>query len=283
LERRMPVGPSKSSSNGGPSSLGEAATRYLSQLSPEEREVAQQEVYRFVKWFAFERSLDEIPIQEIAHYAEKEARAGGDYQLRLKSVRDFLTYARKEKLCSSGLAVHLKTSMENTRSRKTASRRGGQQQQTLVHMTAGDYESLQKQLAQLKEERPVVAEEMRRAAADKDFRENAPLDAARERQGHIEAKIRELEATLAGAMIIGGVRTGQCKADVGDTVTVHDLASEVHLSYTLVGLTQVDPARGKISHLSPIGKALVGHIEGDTVEVAAPIGVLRYRIEKIQR
>jgi len=273
------VGPSKSSSIGGPSSLGEAATRYLSQLSPEVREAAQQEVYRFVKWFAFQKSLDEIPVQEVAHYAEKEARAGGDYQARLKAVRDFLTYARKEKLCSSGLAVHLKTSMENSRSRKTPGRRGGQQQ-TLVHMTAGDYESLQKHLAQLK---GVVAEEMRRAAADKDFRENAPLDAARERQGHIEAKIRELEATLAGAMIIGGVRTELCKADVGDTVTVHDLASEAHLSYTLVGLTQVDPARGKISHLSPIGKALVGHIEGETVEVAAPIGVLRYRIEKIQR
>ncbi|MBM2832032.1 MAG: greA [Dehalococcoidia bacterium] len=275
------MAPKKSSSNDGPSSLGEAATRYLSQLAPEERESRQQEVYRFVKWFAFQKSLDEIPVQEIAHYAQKEAIAGGDYQFRLKPVRDFLTYARKEKLCSSGLAVHLKTSMENSRSRKSTVKRGGQQQ--LVHMTAEDFDALQQQLARLKEERPRVAEELRRAAADKDFRENAPLDAARERQGHIEAKIRELEATLAGAMIIGGSRTELCKADIGDTVTVHDLASQEHISYTLVGLTQVDPVRGKISHLSPIGKALVGHIEGETVEVVAPIGVQRYRIEKIQR
>jgi transcription elongation factor GreA len=150
-------------------------------------------------------------------------------------------------------------------------------------MTAEEYEGLQQRLAQLKEERPRVSEELRRAAADKDFRENAPLEAARERQGHIEAKIRELEATLAFSVVAGTGQREMLKADIGDTVRVHALSSQEHASYTLVGLSQVDPARGRISHASPFGKALIGRAEGDVVEVSAPMGVLRYRIEKIER
>ncbi len=276
----MPVAKDKLSPGDGQTSLGEAAARYLSQLSPEERVSRQQEVYRFVKWFAFERDLDKIPVSEIAHYAEKEASAGGNFQLRLESVRGFLTYARKEKVCRTALATHLRTSRVGTRAKKASAMGNGRQS---VAMTAEEHASLQQHLDSLKAERPNVAEELHRAAADKDFRENAPLDAARVRQGHMEAKIRELEATLATAVVLTPGQAGRFKVDIGDTAVLYDLSSQAHARYTLVGLSQVDPTKGRVSHVSPIGRALMGRVEGDIVEVKAPVGVLRYRIEKIER
>ena len=69
-------------------------------------------------------------------------------------------------------------------------------------LTSQGYEEIKNKLAALKEERPKIAEELRRAAADKDFRENAPLEAAREKQGHIEGQIRELENTVKRAKVV---------------------------------------------------------------------------------
>lgn len=259
--------------------LGEAATQYLAQLPPEKREAGTQEVYRVVKWFGQDKTLDQLPIPEIGHFAEKEVRAGGNFQARLESVRAFFTYAKKAKLSAVNLSVHLKVSQEAGKPRKGAVKYSPRQ--TSIRMTAGEHTDLQERLALLKEERPKVADEMRRAAADKDFRENSPLEAARDHQGHVEGKIRELEAKLAIAVIVEEKGTEKRRADMGDTVTLYDMSSQEHITYALVGPTQANPLKGKVSIASPTGKALQGHSEGDAIEVRAPIGILHYRLEKI--
>ncbi len=124
---------------------------------------------------------------------------------------------------------------------------------------------------------------MRRAAADKDFRENAPLEAAREEHGQIEGRIRELEGTLKSAIVIDEKEKVTPKVSIGDSIILRDLASGEVLSYMLVSPREVDPTKGKISSLSPIGRAIIGQSQGEIVEVTVPAGKLRYQIKQIER
>ena len=149
-------------------------------------------------------------------------------------------------------------------------------------MTQQGYDELKNELAALLSKRPEAIDEMRRAAADKDFRENAPLDAAKERRGHLEGRIMELEETLSSAVTIDGKREGTLKVGLGDSIVLEDLVSGEELRYTLVSPREVDPAKGKISGASPIGRATIGKGEGEAVEVTVPAGRLRYRIKQIE-
>ena len=139
---------------------------------------------------------------------------------------------------------------------------------------------MEKELANLKNQRAQVIEDMQKAAADKDFRENAPLAAAREQKAHVEGRIKEIESTLNQAKIIGeGHDTTTAK--LGDTVVLRDLSSDKELTYTLVDSREANPVKGRLSVASPLGKAISGKQVGQTLEVAAPAGTFCCRIESI--
>ena len=132
----------------------------------------------------------------------------------------------------------------------------------------------------LKGQRGDIIDSIRLAAADKDFRENAPLDAARETQGKAEARIRELEDTLRHAVIID---TKQGKgARVGNTVVLKDLTSGKNVTYKLTDTAEADPLSGKISIVSPVGGAVVGRSQGDEIAVQTPKGERRYQLASIK-
>ena len=118
------------------------------------------------------------------------------------------------------------------------------------------------------------------AAADKDFRENAPLDAAREEQGKIEARIRDLEEEIRRAEVIEGA--GGSGVGVGAAVTLRDLESGKDVTYTIVDTMEADPASFKISVSSPVGAAIAGKAEGVQVSVQTPKGARRYLINKVK-
>jgi transcription elongation factor GreA len=259
-------------------SLGEAAGHFLVSLSSEAREMSQQEVYRFARWYGWERPFAGLAAPDIANYAERLSLSDTDYTRKLELIRAFLVYAKKQGWSKSKLAVHLKTKKGKTFPR-LASRRGAPE---AVRLTRQGYTELKAELAALKDKRPQIIEDIRRAAADKDFRENAPLDAAKEQYGQLEGRIRELEEALKLATIIGEKQSVTSKVGVGDSVILHDLATNEELRYVLVGPREVDPTKGKISSASPIGKAIVGRGEGEVVEVAAPAGKLRYEIKQIE-
>lgn len=141
---------------------------------------------------------------------------------------------------------------------------------------------METELAGLRNQLPGVIEEIQKAAADKDFAENAPLAAARERKAHLEGRIQELESTLNRARVMAENR-GLSKAKLGDTVKLCDLASGRELAYVLVDPREASPARGRLSVASPLGRVILEKEQGDTVEVAAPAGVFRYRIDGIVR
>ena len=260
-------------------SLNEAASRFLASLAPEERGMSQQEVYRFVRWFGWERPLAGLTPPEVANYAERLSLSDTSYMKKFELIRAFLTYASKEGWCKSNLATHFKTRLGKTR--LPVSTKQGLPGTT--PLTRQGYAELEVELVTLKSKRSQSIDEIRRAAADKDFRENAPLDAAREERGHLEGRIKELEETLRSAIIIDEEQKVTRRASIGDSVLLCDVASGEELHYTIVSPREADPIKGKISSASPIGKAIVGRTEDDVIEVAAPAGKLLYRIKKIER
>jgi transcription elongation factor GreA len=259
-------------------SLKEAATRFLVSLSPEESQASQNEVYRFVRWYGWEKPLAELTAPDIASYAERLSLSDADYVSKLEKVRSFLVYAKQQAWSKGSLASHLKTKKVKTPPRLSAHRDSPE----AVLLTQQRYAELEAELASLREKSARLIDEIRRAAADKDFRENAPLAAAREQRGHIEGQIRELEETLKSARIANQEQKTALKVSAGDSVVLRDLASNEELRYVLVSPREVDPIKGKISAASPIGKAVIGQRQGDIVEVAAPVGKLRYQIKQVE-
>ncbi|HEY32123.1 MAG TPA: transcription elongation factor GreA [Dehalococcoidia bacterium] len=257
-------------------SLGEAARRFLADLPAEARSSSQQEIYRFVRWYGWEQTFAGLVPSGVANYAEQLSQSDADYSQKLELIRAFLTYARKQGWSKVNLAIHLKA--RKGKNRSTVSRRSKRQP---VSLTQQGYDELKAELATLQGKRLQLIEDIRRAAADKDFRENAPLDAAREQRGHVEGRIMELEAILGSAIILDEAREITHTASLGDGVVLQDLASGEEVHYTLVSPTEVDAASGKISGVSPIGRAIVGKVPGDVVEVTVPAGKLRYKIIRI--
>ncbi|MCL2706560.1 MAG: transcription elongation factor GreA [Dehalococcoidia bacterium] len=156
-----------------------------------------------------------------------------------------------------------------------------QLQSDMCALTQKGYDNIVKELGDLKNQRPQVLDDIRRAAADKDFRENAPLHAAREQLSYMDGRIQELEATLKNATIIAPNKQHGLQICLGKTVTLVDLASGKMHCYTIVGPKEANPTGGKISHISPIGKALIGHSQGETVDVVVPSGKVCYRIDAV--
>jgi transcription elongation factor GreA len=259
-------------------SLGEAATQFLLTLSSDERLKAQQEVYKFVRWYGEKRPLAGLTIPEVANYAEQITSSTTEVAEKLGIIKNFLTYTHKQGMTKKNLAVHLKSKKippKSTSSLKRLSHRK-------VLLTNQGYTDLLAELNSLKNERPHIAEELKKAASDKDFRENAPLEAAREHQGQIEARIRQLESTLKMANLVDDHQADSREISFGDTVVLQDMSSGEQVRYTLVDISEANAMEGKISVASPMGQALLGHIKGQDIEVKAPVGILHYRIEEIQ-
>jgi Transcription elongation factor len=230
----------------------------------------QAEVHKFIRWLGLHRGVDELSPADIAGYAEHITPS------EAKPIRSFLAYICKGGFTKVNLASHLRA--RKASSKVVTPQQGPQRQATL---TTQGYTKLEVELTNLKNRRSAVIEEVRKAAADKDFRENAPLQAAREQKAHLEGRIEELESTLSSARIMGE-NQGALRIKMGDTVILYDLSSSKELCYVLVDPREANPTKGKLSVASPLGKALLDKEKGQSVEVAAPAGIFIYRIEGIQ-
>lgn len=258
-------------------SLEELALAFLTSLPAEERKEKQQELNRFVLWYGKGRPIGQITPAEVANYADSVGNPSGDAVKRLEPVRALLAYAKKQKLIKTSLASHLRIKQASSKSNLPS------KPKQQVSLTAADYAQLKSQLASLEEERIRVAEEMRIAAADKDFRENAPLHAARERRDHIEARMNAIKMAIANGVLVGAERPAEnLTVKFGSKAILRNLASGKQQTYTLVTRNEADPTNGKISIASPLGKALLNQPLGAAVKVIAPAGEMRYQIERIE-
>ena len=128
-----------------------------------------------------------------------------------------------------------------------------------------------------------IAEAIAEARAQGDLSENAEYDAAKEAQGHLEARIAKLEETVSNARIVDESSVDTSKARILSKVKVRNQKAKREMTYTLVSAEEADLKSLKISVDSPIGKALLGKELGDTVRVKVPAGVVELEILDISR
>ena len=263
-------------------SLSEALTQFLAaKKNGRGTPLNHQELGRFVSWCGRDRHVVEVTPSQVADYAHYIGLGGPESVQRLTPVKAFLGYWKDQGWIENGLAAHLRVprSRRGTGRRSTTSNSrspGG------TYLSQEGYDKLVGQLEVLKEERGTVVEDIRQAMADKDFRENAPLDAAKERQGFVESRIRELELSLASAQIMRkGQAKGQQRSTVGTKVTLKDVGSGKKIVYRLVDVREADAQSGKISTSSPVGQALLDRSAGDEVTINVPKGTLHYLVQRI--
>ncbi len=149
-------------------------------------------------------------------------------------------------------------------------------------MLAEGYEKLQNEVRHLKTvERPAIIDAIEEARGHGDLSENAEYHAAKERQGHVEAQIADLEDRLSRAMVIDPSTLSGDRVVFGATVHLKDENAK-KIKYQIVGETEADAKNGRISYASPLGRALIGRSKGDEVEFSAPSGDKYYSIAKIE-
>ncbi|MBX7460433.1 transcription elongation factor GreA [Qipengyuania sp. YG19] len=150
-----------------------------------------------------------------------------------------------------------------------------------VPMLAEGYEKLTADLKALRAERPKIVDAIEEARAHGDLSENAEYHAAKERQGQVEAMIGDLEDKISRAQIIDPTTLSGDKVVFGATVTLLD-ENDKPVKYQIVGQTEADAGKGRISYTSPIARALIGKQVEEEVEVTVPSGDKFYLIDKIE-
>jgi transcription elongation factor GreA len=152
-----------------------------------------------------------------------------------------------------------------------------------IYLTQEGADELRAELDELVNvKRLELADKLREARAMGDLSENADYIDAKEQQAFLEGRIKQLEFTLRHAVVVGEDAVSSGRVRVGSRVTVVEDDFDEAETYLIVGTAESNPAEGKISHESPLGKALMGHAPGDTVSYQAPAGELRFTIKSIE-
>ncbi len=152
----------------------------------------------------------------------------------------------------------------------------------ITYMTQEGYDKKMQELAHLESvERPEVVRAIVEAREKGDLSENAEYDAAKERQGMLEAKIAELKHLVATARIIDESKISTDEVQLMNKVTILNMANKAKMTYTIVTETEANLREGKISISTPIARGLLGHKVGDEVEVTVPAGKMRFKIVEI--
>ena len=260
-------------------SLNKAFQTYVRQMPQDTKKTAQPEIAKFVRWIGAERLISSIIPSEIGEYNEifGAKTATRDATERLSAVKLFLTFLKKKEHIEVNLAQHLRLRKSRTSTSKVAVENNMTRS---VRLTQSGFNEMTKQLASLQEERIRIVADIQRAAADGDVRENAPLEAAREAQGMTMGKIQEIEATLKVAVIIDATEQDSNRVHIGSKVELTETASNKTVKYQLVEPNEANPLASKISIVSPVGSAILGHRLGDEVKVKTPRGQQVYKISK---
>lgn len=151
-------------------------------------------------------------------------------------------------------------------------------------MTAAGAKQLTEELHNLiTVQRPAIVNAIAEARAHGDLKENAEYHAAKEQQGFLEGRIKEVEGKLANAQIIDVTKfNNEGKVIFGATVHLLNIANEQQVVYQIVGDDEADIKKSKISVNSPIARALIGKLSEDVVSVQAPSGLIEYEIVKVE-
>ncbi len=153
-----------------------------------------------------------------------------------------------------------------------------------VILTYEGLKNLEKELETLKSvKRREVAEKIRQALSFGDISENSEYDEAKNEQAYIESRIVKIEKLLKNATVIDEDEVSTESVGLGCRVALLDLELDEKVEYTIVGSTEADPGKARISNESPVGKALMGSKSGDTIEVQVPDGIISFKVLDITK
>jgi transcription elongation factor GreA len=154
--------------------------------------------------------------------------------------------------------------------------------ETNVYVTQETFDKMREELQKLKSvDRPAASRAIAEAREKGDLKENAEYDAAKEAQGMLESKIKQLEAAISNAKIVDTKTIDTSKVTILTKVTITNQATKKTITYQLVGEKEADLKAGKISASSPIGKGLIGKKIGEIAEVQTPNGVMNFKVDNI--
>ncbi|MCX6211747.1 MAG: transcription elongation factor GreA [Bacteroidetes bacterium] len=151
-----------------------------------------------------------------------------------------------------------------------------------VYVTIETFNKMREELQHMKSvDRPAASRAIGEAREKGDLKENAEYDSAKEAQGMLEAKIKQLEATISNAKIVDTSTIDISKVTILTKVTMTNQATKKTITYQIVGEKEADLKAGKISASSPIGKGLMGKKVGEIAEIQAPNGVMKFMVDNI--
>ena len=151
-----------------------------------------------------------------------------------------------------------------------------------MYVTQETFDKMREELQRMKSvDRPAASRAIGEAREKGDLKENAEYDAAKEAQGMLEAKIKQLEVAVSNAKIVDTSTIDTSKVTILTKVTITNHATKKTVTYHLVGEKEADLKAGKISAASPIGKGLLGKKVGEVAEIQAPNGTMKFTIENI--
>lgn len=152
-----------------------------------------------------------------------------------------------------------------------------------TYLTKEGLKKLQDELRAMQKQRRELVDEVEKARALGDLRENGEYHAARERLQHVTTRLIELESKLTSVQIIDGLEVASGEARVGTKVTLQDLQTKEQFSYLMVGPDEADPPNGKLSIASPLGKSLLGKKKGEQFMLMLPRTTVPYKVIDVER
>jgi len=236
----------------------------------------------FARYFSPDIPLHKLTKKSVNDYGDQVNGNGTvpEAEAHLRTVKKFLEHVNKSLgLTRDNLAPSVRIRKPRTRSDATVI----SGESLTIELTSEGHAQLVIQRDRLIAESEALVEEIRRARADGDVTENSPLDAAREEQGRVEARIQEITVTLERAVILEEGQARDSKVvKIGARVEVKDLSSSRDPRiYTLVNKTEANPLELRISDDSPMGKALLGKRVGQKLSVQTPRGKQNYEVVSI--
>lgn len=153
-----------------------------------------------------------------------------------------------------------------------------------IVLTQSGLEKLEAELNELKTvKRTEIADKIKVALSFGDLSENSEYDEAKNEQGILEGRIAEIEKILQNVVLVDESEISTDKIGIGNKITLKNKKTKEEMTITLVGSNEINIKESKISDDSPIGKALIGHKVGDSIEVEAPVGILKFKILEITK
>jgi len=260
-----------------PPTLADAFVDFLASLRAEQRGLHERYVRHYVQTVGEDQPTTTITSARVEWYAETHIKATDPLaEERVAALKTWFQYLKKRNHTHQNFGTVIRVRRTGRGPAVVAVR----SDRPPLDVTVNGLEAMQRELETLQGEVPHLIEAIALAREDKDFRENAPLDAAREAMAQNEARRKQLEADLRRARVVGEVAAG--RVGVGSQVTVTRLDSGQQFTYRLVGAREANAREGKISVESPVGRELLGKTPGDEIAVRTPNGELSFRLDEIQ-